>query len=253
MEEDKKVIESLLDVDPDDNSWGQVEWECLHCRKSTTIIQYSKNYQRKTFNCKYNDGINIAFEKITCPNKKCNKESTLLTYHKYIISPMGGGNYCPIKHWQIEPRGNFKDFTMYKVPEHILRDYEEACLIKSISPNASATMSRRCLQSMVRDYWGIKERSLFEEIEKLKKIDNPEKGKVRPIVLNAIDNIRKIGNIGSHFKENENEMLSDVTEYEAGKMIWLIEHLIDNWYVQRYENKKHLEELNQSRNDEQQD
>ena len=37
------------------------------------------------------------------------------------------------------------------VPENIVKDYKEACLVLNDSPNASAMLSRRCLQSLLRE------------------------------------------------------------------------------------------------------
>ena len=44
------------------------------------------------------------------------------------------------------------------VPVQIRSDYEEAYAILSISPKASATLSRRCLQGMIHDFWDIHEK-----------------------------------------------------------------------------------------------
>ena len=41
------------------------------------------------------------------------------------------------------------------IPEAIRKDYMEACAIIDSSPKASATLSRRCLQGMIRDFWGV--------------------------------------------------------------------------------------------------
>ncbi|WP_083803471.1 DUF4145 domain-containing protein [Sagittula stellata] len=56
------------------------------------------------------------------------------------------------------------------IPTPIIEDYTEACRISLLSPKASATLSRRCLQGMIRDFCGIKEKNLFNEIEKLKEM-----------------------------------------------------------------------------------
>ena len=38
----------------------------------------------------------------------------------------------------------------YKIPiPQLMDDYEEACAIVNLSPKASATLSRRCLQGMI--------------------------------------------------------------------------------------------------------
>jgi hypothetical protein len=49
------------------------------------------------------------------------------------------------------------------VPEAIASDYLEACMTLVISPKASAALSRRCLQHMLRDQ-GYKAKDLADEI-----------------------------------------------------------------------------------------
>ena len=41
------------------------------------------------------------------------------------------------------------------IPEAIRQDYREACRIRDLSPKASATLARRCLQGMIRDFCAI--------------------------------------------------------------------------------------------------
>jgi hypothetical protein len=55
-----------------------------------------------------------------------------------------------VQTWSLIPSSSAKTFPNY-VPKVILDDYNEACLIRDLSPKASATLSRRCLQGMIRD------------------------------------------------------------------------------------------------------
>ena len=81
------------------------------------------------------------------------------------------------------------------VPAAIRADYLEACLVRDLSPKASATLSRRCLQGMIRDFWGIKKARLIDEIEALK-------DKTDELTWEAIDSVRSIGNIGAHMQKD---------------------------------------------------
>lgn len=67
---------------------------------------------------------------------------------------------------------------------------------------------RRCLQGMIRDFWGISKRILFDEIQELK-------GKVTGSSWDAIDAIREIGNVGAHMEKDVNIVI-DVEPEEAG-------------------------------------
>ncbi len=55
----------------------------------------------------------------------------------------------------------------------------------------------------------------------------------------AIDAVRKIGNIGAHMEEDVNFII-DVDEGEAEKLIELVEYLIEIWYIQKRKNDKLL-------------
>jgi hypothetical protein len=112
------------------------------------------------------------------------------------------------------------------VPLIIRQDYEEAQLIRDISPKASAALARRCLQGMIRDRHKIIGKNLHNEIQALKsKVDDQR--------LDAIDSLRWIGNIGAHPEENL-DVIIDITANEAAETLRFVETLIDDWYVNRH-------------------
>ncbi|MFH4289477.1 DUF4145 domain-containing protein, partial [Acinetobacter baumannii] len=78
----------------------------------------------------------------------------------------------------LKPNSSAKTFPDY-IPKAVLDDYNEACLIRDLSPKASATLSRRCLQGMIRDYWGVSKNTLNEEIKAIK-------DRIDPIIWQAI-------------------------------------------------------------------
>ena len=93
--------------------------------------------------------LNVTFFK--CP--KC---------HEYTICISGEGKkVTDISTRFIRPSSLAQKFPTY-IPEAIRHDYEEACAIVDLSPKASATLSRRCLQGMIRDFWSIKENTLYQ-------------------------------------------------------------------------------------------
>lgn len=113
------------------------------------------------------------------------------------------------------------------IPEQIRRDYEEANLILEASPKASATLLRRCLQGMIRDFWSVKKENLYAEI-------NAIQGKVTPTQWKALDGLRKIGNIGAHMEQDVN-LIIDIDADEAKKLLRLIEMLLEKWYIARHD------------------
>lgn len=63
-----------------------------------------------------------------------------------------------------------------------------------------------------------------------------------PLTWKAIDAVRKIGNIGAHM-EKDIDLIVDVDPDEASQLINLIEILIKDWYITRYEREKRLESV----------
>ncbi|MBD5469903.1 MAG: DUF4145 domain-containing protein [Lachnospiraceae bacterium] len=160
--------------------------------------------------------IKISFYK--CPN--CDQ---------YTIKATGTGDKIDDVDFPIRPISSAKQFPQY-IPEAIRKDYEEACAIVTLSPKASATLSRRCLQGMIRDFWGIKEKNLYDEISALK-------NQIPADLWSSIDALRQLGNIGAHMEKDTN-VIVDIDPDEADSLIKLIELLIKEWYINREERKK---------------
>lgn len=129
---------------------------------------------------------------------------------------------------QLLPISNANQYPDY-IPKAIRNDYEEACSIVNLSPKASATLSRRCIQGMIHDYWGIKLKNLNQEITALK-------DKISPDLWSCIDALRQLGNIGAHMEKDINTIV-DIDSNEAESLIKLIELLIKEWYINREERK----------------
>ena len=154
---------------------------------------------------------------IVCANKKCSKITVVA---KDCVTN---------KQFDIYPQQVHNDFPEY-VPEQIRNDYVEAVAIMQDSPKASATLLRRCLQGMIRDFWGIKKNRLKEEIDELQsRVPLPQ--------WNAINALRKMGNIGAHMEKDIN-LIVDIDEGEANKLASLIELLVDKWYVSRHDEQE---------------
>ncbi|WP_246409402.1 DUF4145 domain-containing protein [Kaistia hirudinis] len=103
-----------------------------------------------------------------------------------------------------------------------------------MSPKASATLARRCLQGMIRDFAGISKSRLIDEIKELKRMANEDRAPkgVSIDAIEAIDAVRQIGNIGAHMEADIN-IIVEVDPKEAEELIGLIELLFEEWYVAR--------------------
>lgn len=115
-----------------------------------------------------------------------------------------------------------------EVPSDIRDDYNEAASVLSLSPKASAAISRRLLQHILRDRWGIKHRSLQKEIKEfVARTDVP------PYVSETVDAVRVVGNLAAHPTKDQNTgTIVDVEPEEAEWLLEAIEALCDFSYVQ---------------------
>jgi len=114
------------------------------------------------------------------------------------------------------------------VPEPFSTDFSEASLVLADSPKASAALSRRVLQHIIREKAGIKERNLDTEIQVL--IDS---GKLPSHLSEAIDGVRVVGNFAAHPIKSTNT--GEVVDVEPGEAEWLLdtlEGLFDFYFVQ---------------------
>lgn len=208
-------------------------WNCPFCNRTASITQQSQS----VFNNRFDDGNKYGEQLVrivatTCPNRDCAEFSLVVQLHK--PSPNGAGIGELIQKWPIRPSSTAKVFPSY-VPKVITEDYTEACLIRDLSPKASATLSRRCLQGMIRDYWKISRGRLVDEIEALAE-------KVDATTWAAIDAVRKVGNIGAHM-EKDIGIVIEVDPGEAQILIGLIETLLKEWYVARHEREAQMASL----------
>ena len=104
------------------------------------------------------------------------------------------------------------------IPEPIKTDYLEACAILDASPRAAATLARRCLQGMIRDYWRVKAGNLASEIDLIK-------DKISVDEYRVLNGIRRLGNIGAHMEKDVN-LIVDIDPGEAQKLVKVLELLL---------------------------
>lgn len=208
-------------------------WTCPYCDRDTTV--QSENYQTSHFDLTIGNAEGVrrfVSQLIVCPNPECTRFELTLEMYEAILYHSGMVEARErIRTWSLIPPSLAKPLPDY-VPQAIRDDYEEACLIRDLSPKASATLARRALQGMVRDFWKIKKGRLVDEIEELR-------DRVDPLTWQAIDAVRSIGNIGAHM-EKDISVIVDVEPDEAGKLIQLIEILIRGWYMTQHDREERL-------------
>ena len=196
-------------------------FKCPFCEENMSIHPETRVVYRFNFNHQtlpYGTAApHLEVTLYKCPNEDCQQVS---------VFARGRNGFIDNNSVSIHPQSSYNAYPEY-VPAAIRSDYEEACKILNLSPKASATLARRCLQGMIRDFHGIVDKTLNNEIAQLQ-------GKVPAAQWRAIDAVRKIGNIGAHM-EKDVSLIVDIDPEEAEKLIMLVEHLIESWYIDRHE------------------
>ena len=130
-----------------------------------------------------------------------------------------------------------------EVPPEFAKDYEEACSIIKHSPKASAALSRRCLQHILREKTGVKQGTLHSEIRAA--VD----GNLFPShIAELLDVPRQLGNFAAHpMKEPNTGIIVDIEPWEAEWCLEVIEALFDYCFVGPARNAERLDRLRQKR------
>jgi len=226
----------------------EFNWICPHCQITQTVSDEKRHRSlQKVYIGDHEEGdCGLYFHAIGCSNPACKKmttEVTLGTASRYDNRKNITAINKDLFHERIYPTQAGKIQPDY-IPRQIVQDYNEACKISELSPKASATLVRRCLQGIIRDFCGISKSRLIDEIKELREAVN--KGTAPQGVtsdsVEAIDHVRSIGNIGAHMEKDIN-VIVDVDPNEAQVLIGLIEMLFDEWYVARHTRQASLARL----------
>lgn len=223
-----------------------VNWHCPYCGHAQTVTEATYDESSAVI---YNDlskhgPIGGMITSVVCSNKDCKEMTLAFSVHSTALKSHGRYLTGPaLQNWRLWPESEAKPQPDY-IPKPIVKNYEQACRIRDLSANASATMARRCLQGMIRDFCGISKRTLAQEIEELKARVHDGKGQrgVSHDTMDAIDHVRSLGNIGAHM-ERDIDLIIDVEPSEAQALIDLIELLLEEWYVAKHVREAKLERL----------
>ena len=140
----------------------------------------------------------------------------------------------------IRPKASNRSPVPAQVPEEFSEDYREACLVLADSPKASAALSRRCLQHILRERAGVRHGNLYNEIQEVLSSNS-----LPSDIAESIDLIRNIGNFAAHPTKSESS--GEIVPVEPGEAEWcldVIEMLYDFYFVRPDTNKKKREAIN---------
>jgi hypothetical protein len=139
------------------------------------------------------------------------------------------GNNLGIDWKMVHPESGNRGPTPTSVPSDIAEDYVEACNVLPISPKASAALSRRCLQSILRAH-GYKAKDLAKEVDLLLNETDPMKA-IPQSIREAVDSIRNFGNFSAHpISDITSLQIIDVEPEEAEWCLEILEELFQHYY-----------------------
>ena len=105
-----------------------------------------------------------------------------------------------------------------RIPALYRDAFNEAYTVASISPKSSAALSRRLLQTLLREECGIKPGDLDAEIQEFLSKEN-----LPQTIARSVDAIRVIGNFSAH--PNKYKNTGEIVDVEDGEADWLLEVL----------------------------
>lgn len=208
-------------------------WICPTCGVHTVITAPNCNDGKQYIHCRktsQDQVVLLGWLLVECPNESCKAQCFAVSadhvepaysmgqkfYHNERPLGIGVFTFVPTTSTPLSKH----------VPKHVSDDYNEAYLIKSLSPKASATLARRALQGMVRDFFGVQNKpNLHQELEAIK-------DKCDEDLYKAMMAVKSVGNIGAH-PEKDVSLMVEVEPGEPETLLELI-HLLDKeWYVHR--------------------
>ncbi|MDP8933719.1 MAG: DUF4145 domain-containing protein [Cyanobacteriota bacterium] len=239
----------------DDVRPQSIRLNCPHCQVycgmkiDSTVERFEKD-SGKPFRRDNEEGIsfrdkNLVFDFIcSCP--QCN--------NTVFVQAQAHGNAVDSSpratDEQLEALSNGKILSVYpyrksvtvppEVPEKYAGDFREAVLVIEQSPTASAALSRRVLQNILNNEFGIQGGDLHKQIKAF--IAKPD---IPPYLIKAVDAIRNVGNFAAHPLKSTNT--GEVVPVEPGEAEWLIEvlnSLFDFTFTQPLKSQERTNKLN---------
>ena len=212
---------------------GQI-WKCRVCKCKAELRPEHRTAQEITVRNPTPRVLKLVWT--VCPNLDCQEISLVLKIIP-VEGDLANGQHVttkPIHHWVLLPHAQGVALPSY-IPDHLVNDYKEACAIKVLSPKASATLARRCLQGIIRKKWEVKPGRLVDELSQIKE-------QIEPDLWDAIDAVRKVGNVAAHLAEDVNQIV-EVHPKEAQLLIELIEILFKDWFIATAERQERLQKV----------
>ncbi|MBK5190471.1 MAG: DUF4145 domain-containing protein [Methanosarcinales archaeon] len=174
----------------------------------------------------------MGIEQYLCPNPDCKKMIFYLvwgvSWSSSRLRGMTGMTTDVKKRFLVYPKGSNRPPVPPQVPQNFAEDYMEACVVLPDSSKASAALSRRCLQSILRDVANVTPGNLANEIQQV------IGSKTLPThLVKALDMVREIGNFAAH--PTKSEKTGEIIPVEPQEAEWnldVLESLFGFYFVQ---------------------
>lgn len=217
---------------------------CPYCHIG--FVKESETARESTVQSSINSYDGYTVRLIFCP--QCKRLVIVLeegVYKVFLDGGFGEEEYISDikKESVIYPPSSIRYQIAEEVPAQYHKDFREANMLLDISPNASAALSRRCLQSILHHELKIKKYNLDQEIkEYLDTVKPPAQ------IAELIDVIRQIGNMSAHAWKNQitGEIIG-VDPAEAELSLSVLYYMFDYHFVQPKRARKIIEQTNVKR------
>jgi len=143
--------------------------------------------------------------------------------------------------FQVKPIGSARASLPKEIPEKYAKYFKQSASVLPISPEASAALSRRCLQHLLREEAQVNPSNLSDEIQEV-----INSGNLPSSLSDSIDAIRNVGNFASHPIKSTNS--GEVVDVEPGEAEWtldVLEELFDHYLVKPLKIKAKRASLNE--------
>ncbi len=213
---------------------GTRNWQCPSCGLEVTVSgDQSQQAVIRVDSDQPGAGRLFNVSVFACPNRLCTSMHASVVMYGLDRDASGRVRVTerPQREWELLPGPEGRRLPPV-VPEAIAAEFSQASRILEISEPAAATLARRCLQALVRDFWNVKKGFLSDELNAIRPQMDPE-------IWEAIDAVRNTGNIGKHFEKGAN-LVVDVDPNEPAVLLRLIEYLVEEWYVARHRRQQRL-------------
>ena len=161
--------------------------------------------------------------------------------HRYIVYLRNSRTGYQDRFFLVRPKGVSRSSLPAELDDpRVAADYNEAALVLADSAKASAALSRRTLQHILREKVGVTHADLNAEIQEVL-----NQNTLPSDIAENLDAVRNIGNFAAHpIKSTSTGEIVDVEPNEAEWNLEVLEQLIDFYYVRPAIAKKKRDELN---------